>query len=353
MSRFTDAALLLQKLSELSSSLSVECGDSLDLFDHPLEILEDVMGFDLSVLYRVSNTIGDYLILEVVKVIDRQGKRPELAEGKRLRLNLREAEGVFINEISAFNKKGLSALNVPGSGCDLVGYIHIAEVSGGAYLLGGDLLASEAKVQSFEISVCEIMCNFFSTLLLRLHYQHLATFDSLTGLYNSRKIRGELDTALKRIRRGDHRPLSIVMVDIDHFKRLNDEHSHLQGDRVLEEVGKLFSGQIRSDLDLVGRYGGEEFLILLENTGFEDAKTTMERMRAAIEEHPFTQVGEDGQAVEGKTLRVTMSFGISSLQEGMEAPLSECFLAHADGMLYQSKKTGRNKVSAGLFSVDS
>ena len=127
------------------------------------------------------------------------------------------------------------------------------------------------------------------------------------------------------------------MLDIDHFKKANDEHGHLAGDAVLREVAHLLRGALRT-VDSVGRYGGEEFLVLLPQTPPDEARRTGERIRQQIGDHVF-RVGT-------RELRVTVSVGVATWESG--SPQSaEALIREADQALYRAKEAGRNRVAGG------
>jgi len=164
---------------------------------------------------------------------------------------------------------------------------------------------------------------------MQAELQHLAISDGLTGLFNRRHLDTTLDNELKRCQRYGHE-MSIIMFDVDHFKRFNDEHGHEQGDRVLQNISATVKGQIRN-LDIPCRYGGEEFLIILPETGFKFAQEIAERLCKAVE-----QADLDG-------LRVTISIGVASFPHTMmENPKQ--FIWAADKALYEAKNAGRNCV---------
>ena len=159
-----------------------------------------------------------------------------------------------------------------------------------------------------------------------------ATRDPLTGLFNRGYLQEAFALELKRASRSD-RAMSVVMIDIDHFKNINDTFGHAAGDRTLREVAKRLIRASRST-DTLARYGGEEFVVILAETGFANAMVSAERFRAAI----------DGTLVEGDGKRrlVTISAGVASYPEhGIDAAE---LLAHADAALYMAKRTGRNRV---------
>lgn len=155
----------------------------------------------------------------------------------------------------------------------------------------------------------------------------LASTDGLTGLANHRTFQESLRHELTLAHKGK---LSIILLDVDHFKRYNDTHGHPQGDIVLKGVGEALREGIRK-ADLVARYGGEEFVVLLPGAGKADAMVIAERMRAAIEQRQFPKDS------------VTASFGVATLST--DCPSAEELIQSADEALYASKARGRNCVT--------
>jgi diguanylate cyclase (GGDEF)-like protein len=155
--------------------------------------------------------------------------------------------------------------------------------------------------------------------------------DEVTGLYNRRFFSIRLEEEVSRYRRFNH-PVSVVMVDLDGFKRINDELGHAAGDETLRTVGELLQRHSRG-INVIARYGGDEFAILLVETGKDGAETYAERMRHVLGAHPFP----DGR-------RLTASFGIAALPEDV-APGGDLVRA-ADEALYAAKRAGRDRVCA-------
>jgi diguanylate cyclase (GGDEF)-like protein len=177
-----------------------------------------------------------------------------------------------------------------------------------------------------------------SELVRRLEVQtellsKLAAFDDLTGVYNRRSMFHHLEAELSRCRRYG-RSVSVLMVDIDHFKRVNDEHGHLIGDQALRFVATSLQNELRS-MDFLCRYGGEEFCAILPETNRPGAARAGERLRSAIERTSFKH--------ERVRLSLTVSVGASSwtANEGNEIP---DLLQRADGALLEAKRSGRNRV---------
>ena len=178
------------------------------------------------------------------------------------------------------------------------------------------------------------------TVIGRQHgaLQTLATTDALTGLMNRREIMVTGEEEVARAVRY-HTPLSLMMLDIDHFKRVNDTWGHPTGDRVIQALAQAMLSVVREH-DVVGRYGGEEFLILLPHTDAQAVNTVAERLRALVESN--TQVLSD----QGETVRFTVSIGVATQTDKAES-LSR-LIALADNALYQAKAEGRNRVIAGV-----
>jgi two-component system cell cycle response regulator len=164
----------------------------------------------------------------------------------------------------------------------------------------------------------------------------MAVTDGLTGLHNRRYLDSHLETLFERAV-ARRRPLSLMITDIDRFKAINDKHGHDGGDEVLREFASRLRQNVRG-IDLACRYGGEEFIIVMPDTEFAIAQKVAERVRAQIAGTAFA-IGS-----EGKTIDVTVSVGVSSLQPPHDTV--EALLKRADVALYEAKNSGRNKVVA-------
>jgi len=158
------------------------------------------------------------------------------------------------------------------------------------------------------------------------------TKDSLTGLFVHKKINEFLDIHLNICKRYD-RPLSYIILDIDNFKSINDTYGHLAGDNVLVSLANLLKSSVRVT-DFVGRYGGEEFVIITTETDAKDAFYTIDRLRKKFME--MNHYSED------HVFRVTFSAGISSFPQYQDLDI---IMAMADKALYQSKDNGRNQIT--------
>ena len=168
-----------------------------------------------------------------------------------------------------------------------------------------------------------------------------ATRDSLTRLWNRNSILGELGRELARSER-DARPLGVVMVDLDHFKQINDTYGHLAGDAVLREAARRMQAGIRQ-YDSLGRYGGEEFLILFPGCSETESYALADRLRK--------QLSQTEMSVNDSPLRITASFGVTTALPG-ERWTEEALIRKADEALYIAKKSGRNRVEILTYNSE-
>jgi len=174
-----------------------------------------------------------------------------------------------------------------------------------------------------------IVCTDITTEVdLAVAYQRLAVTDALTGLANRRGIDQHMRREVARVLRHGYR-LSFVLLDIDHFKKVNDQFGHGVGDEVLRRVSESISRTLRAS-DMAARWGGEEFLVVLTDTGLEGAGMCAERIRSAVEALSVPRVSH-----------VTISAGVAELNPGEDLSVA---LLRADEMLYKAKAAGRNRV---------
>jgi diguanylate cyclase (GGDEF)-like protein len=178
--------------------------------------------------------------------------------------------------------------------------------------------------------------------LQNAHLYELAMVDGLTGLFMRRYFDARIEEEIERSKRYKT-PFSVVMMDVDDFKKLNDDHGHLIGDRVLRAIANVVKAQMRG-VDTAARYGGEEISLILPRTEMVSAYNVGERIRAAIADIRVTTDSEPP-----KVLSVTASFGIASYPESKAAD-GEDLVRRADRALYRAKKTGKNRVE--LFWSD-
>ena len=163
--------------------------------------------------------------------------------------------------------------------------------------------------------------------------------DTLTGWNNRRYLKSRLSEELARACR-DHSPLACLMIDVDHFKAVNDRFGHLVGDEVLREVAQRIESQVRAS-DVAARYGGEEFVILLPGTALDDGERLAQRVRGAVAGSPI-------EVSAGSQLELTVSIGLAEARPQADSELKlagERLLAQADVALYEAKASGRNTVA--------
>lgn len=164
---------------------------------------------------------------------------------------------------------------------------------------------------------------------------HLASTDVLTGVANRWELERRLVAEQERMRRWGHSS-SLLLLDLDHFKQVNDDHGHPVGDRVLRQMAEVLRGQLRA-VDILARWGGEEFAILLPGTDVGGAQAIAERLRSAVETQPLV--------VDGRAIRLTVSVGVAALSAASDG--LESSYATADRALYEAKGRGRNRVAVG------
>jgi diguanylate cyclase (GGDEF)-like protein len=164
----------------------------------------------------------------------------------------------------------------------------------------------------------------------------LSTTDGLTQVLNRRYFMEQLGRELARARRY-HRPLGLILLDVDHFKQVNDEHGHLAGDHLLKQLAALLRGNLRQE-DLIGRYGGEEFVVALPEIDGEGATRLAEKVRRLVQDaRPRFEEDE---------IPVTVSVGVTALADDMDD--AEALLRAADERVYQAKRDGRNRVCGAV-----
>lgn len=189
-----------------------------------------------------------------------------------------------------------------------------------------------------DVHKLSILCAQTAVILRRAHLfgevERLAILDGLTGLYVHRYFQENLAGELKRASTFKEM-LSLLMIDIDHFKRYNDECGHLSGDEILRRIGKVLKNGVH-ETDFVARYGGEEFAIMLLHRGKEEAKKLAEELRKSVEAMTVR--------IDGKDTKITISIGLATFPDDARFP--DEIIKCADQVLYKAKSGGRNRVVA-------
>ncbi len=191
-------------------------------------------------------------------------------------------------------------------------------------------------ISSFQVHIIKTLADQAALYIInaRLHkeVEKLAITDGLTGLYNHKYFQEKLSEEFKRIKRIPQ-PLSLMLIDIDHFKKINDAYGHPAGDTVLENIALILKKALRG-IDILARYGGEEFAAVLVGTGGNGAKKMAERLRASMIKNPFF--------INENKLTVTVSIGIATYPH--DVATRDNLIDRADQALYYAKKNGRNQV---------
>ena len=203
------------------------------------------------------------------------------------------------------------------------------EVTGGIWMVR----PADAVIDEIDERLLNGVSNQLEATLSKLEFQYRAVTDAMTGLYNHRYFQQEMNRQIDRTQRMNGN-FTLVMSDLDHFKRVNDTFGHQQGDIVLRAVAGAIKKSIRGKIDVPCRYGGEEFGIILPDTPLEGAKIFADRLRNAVEELEFD--------FDGRSVRITISIGLATFPDS--ATDKRSLIESADRALYVAKESGRNAV---------
>lgn len=315
--RFTDIDIMFQTLSYATRLLASE-KDLDQLIDNALDILSD-FGHSKKVEFIILETDNNHEAI-LVGLLDNG-----LISCLNKEINIKESklEKILTNkrpEIVTFDSRTRIYLPLIGSGNNAIG-ILILHVN------------NQKKLEDIELNSLIILTTLIAVSLEYAQSARLAMFDSLTGLYIRRQMDIRLQEELYRIKRYGG-SLALCMIDIDHFKKVNDTHGHLFGDKVLIELAQLIRNTIRTNLDVPCRFGGEEFMIILPNTDAQKAFEMTDRLRQICEKHSFTY--------NDLTIHVTFSAGITATRSSEISPKE--LISQVDAMLYKAKEEGRNRI---------
>jgi diguanylate cyclase (GGDEF)-like protein len=215
-------------------------------------------------------------------------------------------------------------------------YVKDLESTNGTYV-NDELIVDYVLRRGDQIKVGDTILKFLSGSDMEAQYHEtiyrMTIVDGLTGVHNKRYLLETLEREIPRARRHG-RPLSLVMLDIDHFKKINDTFGHLAGDYVLKELAQLVKTRLRPD-DVIARYGGEEFGIVLPETPRAGGAAIGDDLRRRIEAHRFV--------FENEVIRVSVSMGVAELGDTLDVL---AFIKASDELLYRAKRAGRNRVCA-------
>ena len=271
-------------------------------------------------------TLASSCLSDPERILTFSGVEDALRTGKMTRFDHDESSGLSITRADGGASLRIREL--------IVGPLMLKDQS-----LGLVVLVSSTSLKYHVVSLFDLLRVSLGFALThadaREKMQTLATYDALTSVYNRRfgleRFRQEYS---RSIRTG--RPIGVLMLDIDHFKWINDTHGHLAGDEVLRAVTGVFRRSIR-EADVLLRYGGEEFLVVLPDADIEAVVTVGERLRAAVEKASVSH--------EGKSISLTVSIGATAYIVG-QTDSEEQMLAEADAAMYAAKNSGRDRLCA-------
>lgn len=294
----------------------------------------------LHTILLIEDDPGDAALIQ--EMLEQQGCRAQVVTVERLSAGISHLQqdccDVVLLDMNLPDSSGLSTMtrlldaapSVPiivltGLSDESFG-VEAVKLGAQDYLLKGDIdgrILKRAMFYAVERKKLELALKQTRDL-----FERQARIDYLTGIYNRLMFTELLEAELQRARRYNS-DLSLIMFDLDHFKRVNDTYSHTMGDHVLKEVAQLVSDNIRAH-DIFARWGGEEFMVLIPKSKQEQALVLAEKLRQLCEAYDF-----------GESLQVTASFGVTQFAAD---DTTEAFIARADLALYQAKGHGRNRV---------
>ncbi len=244
----------------------------------------------------------------------------------------------FLNEVPKAALESPDAAGLKDLGLDLVVPLVQDVEAPGAVLEGLLLLGPRLSRQPFteeDLEFLNILAKMLAICLRNEALYRRSIIDDLTGVASRGHFEAQLSQELNRIATYGHRSLGLVLLDIDHFKNVNDTHGHQSGDRVLQELSRLLVRQVRT-VDLVARYGGEEFAVILLEIDRPKVLEVAGRLRQAVEDLKI-------QSAQGVDLQITASFGLACFPD--DATDRGMLIQLADEALYKSKSGGRNRVT--------
>lgn len=217
-------------------------------------------------------------------------------------------------------------------------------------LINGQALTEAVLSEGDKIAIGDQLFRFDMLDEIDREFQQqihrLISHDELTGLLTSKSFFSELRREAAKAEVKSH-PFCVLMMDVDHFKEVNDTYGHLVGSQTLEEIGGVIKRALRAG-DVAARFGGEEFAAFLLDADYAQGLVAAERVRSAVQNFEFPAARQDGQ-VAAKTLRITISIGVASFPDDAKDPIE--LIELADSALYRAKRGGRNRISAYRHSI--
>lgn len=330
--RLQELTLLYGMARQLTSTLALE-----ELLDRIISLVHESLGIPLFSVMLV-NDAGR---LEVRKSFPRErpieGTGFAIGEGA-CGIAAEQARPLYIPDVTAapdiFVERPGAA---QGSGSILsIPLVHAGTLLGVLNFEHPDVDAFSPEEQDALGAVAEMVSLAVRNARLHEETVQLSLTDPLTDLANRRRLLQFIELELSRSKRFNH-PVSVLMIDLDHFKRLNDANGHRAGDLTLLELATLLLANVRK-VDLLARYGGEEFMVVLPQADRAEALEVAQKLREKVAAHPFTHAkGQPGG-------RLTVSIGVSTFPS--DASTRALLVEQADAALYTSKREGRNRVTA-------
>lgn len=217
-------------------------------------------------------------------------------------------------------------------------------------LVNGEVLTEAVLTEGDKIAIGDQLFRFDMLDEIDREFQQqihrLLSHDELTGLLTSKSFFSELRREAAQAEVKSH-PFCVLMMDLDHFKEVNDTYGHLVGSQTLEAIGGVIKRALRAG-DVAARFGGEEFAAFLLEADYAQGLVAAERVRSAVEHHEFLAARRDAPA-EGKILRITISIGVAAFPDDAKDPIQLVELA--DSALYRAKRSGRNRICAYRHSI--
>ena len=257
-----------------------------------------------------------------------QGRPGHVAES---RMAMDESD---FNNVTTITRLQLESSVVPGLQADVLAPIVYDEELLGVISVGGAAARNDHEKRLLKM-VADLTASALVHVRQLKNSQEMANMDGLTETYNKRYLQSRINDDIHKAESANT-ALSLMILDIDHFKHYNDTNGHLEGDDVLKRIGAILKSAVRDDTDVVVRYGGEEFVILFPGATKAVASRQAESIRRAVETHPFKHAARQPLGA------VTISGGVASFPE--DARNSVALLRAADQALYEAKAAGRNRI---------
>lgn len=318
-----------------STQLSLVNKDGVSLFPKPADFNSSIA------VNKMSKDFSIYINTHGTKVVGVYGPLSSLSWGIVIEKNYNDMFGNTLLKLKNMTLLMVALLlTIVGIAAFLVSYSILSPLklltNGAIQVAKGDFSVKLPVKKQDELGLTISIFNDMVEKVYKYNAQleKLSTVDSLTGLFNRRHIMDIFAMQIKRYNRNQE-SFSVMMVDLDFFKKINDGYGHIAGDAVLVEMGNIFSTILRS-IDAAGRYGGEEFLIILDNTRERQAEQTAERIRKTVEHSEIL--------MDGKKIKVTVSIGVATINH-IKDTKDNNLINRADKALYKAKRNGRNCVA--------